>query len=106
MSLHVNSACKSVAFQSDRQLTQRPEVAQDQVCQFGDWSNFIINFLARTLRQSVCNEQGHYFNIRSKHQAKVQVFFDKQLSITLLVFSCIENSSLFDHVNLSETGDF
>jgi hypothetical protein len=106
MSLHVDSACKSVAVQSGLQLRQHPKVAQDQVWQFGEWSNFITNFLARTLRQSVCHGQGHYFDIRSEHQAEVQGFFDKQLPITLPVFSCIEDVSLFDHLNLSNTHDF
>ena len=47
-----------------------------------------------TLRQSVCHGQEHYFDIRSKHWAKVQVFSDKQLPVTLAVFPCIEDASL------------
>jgi hypothetical protein len=55
-------------------------------------------FWPKTRRQQVHHEQGNCHDARSKHQAKVQVSFNKQPHVTLPVFPNNNAGSLFDLV--------
>jgi hypothetical protein len=46
----------------------------------------LYNFLPKTPGQRAHHEQGHCHDARSKHQAKVRVFSDKQPHVTLPIF--------------------
>jgi hypothetical protein len=52
----------------------------------------------KTHGEQARHEQGHCHDARSKHQAKVQVFCDEQLYITLPIFPNNNAGSLFDLV--------
>jgi hypothetical protein len=58
----------------------------------------LSTFWPKTPNSQVCHEQGHCHDARSKHQAKVQVFSDKQHHITLPIFPNHNAGSLFDLV--------
>jgi hypothetical protein len=55
-------------------------------------------FWPKTPRQRAHHEQGHCHDARSKHQAKVQDFFNEQPHITLPIFTNNNAGSLFDFV--------
>jgi hypothetical protein len=55
-------------------------------------------FWPKTPGQRGHHEQGHCHDARSKHQAKVQVFSNKQLHVTLPIFPYNNAGSLFDLV--------
>jgi hypothetical protein len=65
--------------------------------EYGGWMDgFQYRFFwPKTPRQQACYEQGHCYDARSKHQAKVQVFSDKQPHATLPIFPN-NAGSLFD----------
>jgi hypothetical protein len=74
--------------------------------EYGGWSNFIINFWPKTPGQRARHVQGHCHDARSKHQAKVQVFSDKQPHVTLPIFPNNNAGSLFDLVYETQTEQF
>jgi hypothetical protein len=51
-----------------------------------DGPTSILIFWPKTPRQRTHHEQGHCYDARSKHQAKVQVVFDEQPHVTLPIF--------------------
>jgi hypothetical protein len=63
----------------------------------------VLIFWPKTPGQQVRHEQGHCHDERSKHQAKVQVFSDKQPHITLLLFPNNNAGSLFDLVQETQS---
>jgi hypothetical protein len=56
--------------------------------------------------QRARHEQGHCHDARSRHQAKVQVFFDEQLHVTLPIFPNNNAGSLFDLVEETQSEQF
>jgi hypothetical protein len=63
-------------------------------------------FWPKTPRQRARHEQGHCYDARSKHQAKVQVFSDKQPHITLPIFPNNNAGSLFDLAEETQSEQF
>jgi hypothetical protein len=63
-------------------------------------------FWPKTPGQRACHEQGHHHDARSKHQAKVQVFSDKQPHVTLPIFLNNNAGSLFDLVQETQINNF
>jgi hypothetical protein len=63
-------------------------------------------FWPKTPVQRVRREQGHCRDGRSKHQAKVQVFFDEQPQVSLPVFPNNNAGSLFDLVQETQSEQF
>jgi hypothetical protein len=49
---------------------------------YGGWSTLLLIFMPKTPIQRTHHEQRHYYDARSKHQAKVHVSSDEQLHIT------------------------
>jgi hypothetical protein len=60
----------------------------------------------KTPGQRARYEQGHCHDARSKHQAKVQVFSDEQLDVTLPVFPNNNAGSLFNLVQQIQSEQF
>jgi hypothetical protein len=60
----------------------------------------------KTPGQRARREQGHCYDARSKHQAKVQVFSDEQPHVTLPVFPNINAGSLFELVQETQSKQF
>jgi hypothetical protein len=60
-------------------------------------------FWPKTPGQRVRHEQGHCHDSRSKHQAQVQVFSNKQPYVTLPVFPNNNAGSLFDLVDETQS---
>jgi hypothetical protein len=58
----------------------------------------ISTFWPKTPGQRACHEQGHCHGVRSKHQAKDQVFSNEQSHVTLSIFPNNNAGSLFDLV--------
>jgi hypothetical protein len=63
-------------------------------------------FWPKTHGQRAHHEQGHCHDVRSKHQAKVQVFSDEQHHVTLPIFPNINAGSLFDLVQETQSEQF
>jgi hypothetical protein len=70
---------------------------------YGGWSNFYQFFWPKTPRQQARHEQGHCHDARSKHQAEVQVFSDKQPHVTLPIFPNNNAGSLFNLVQETQS---
>jgi hypothetical protein len=60
----------------------------------------------KTPGQRVRHEQGHCYDARSKHQAKVHVFSDEQPHVTLPIFPNNNAGSLFDIVQETQSEQF
>jgi hypothetical protein len=64
-------------------------------------------FWPKTPGERARHEQGHCHDARSKHQAKVQIFSDEQLHVTLPIFPNNNNAdSLFDLVYETQSEQF
>jgi hypothetical protein len=66
----------------------------------------LSSFGPKTSRQRACHVQGCCHVARSKYQAKVQVFSDKQPDVTLPVFPNNNAGSLFDLVQETQSEQF
>jgi hypothetical protein len=63
-------------------------------------------FWPKTPGQRSCHEQGHCHDARSKHPAKVQVFFDDKPHVTLQMFPNNNVGSPFDLVQETQSEQF
>jgi hypothetical protein len=63
-------------------------------------------FWPKTTGQRARHEQGHCHDVRSKDQAKVQVFSDEQPHATLPIFPNNIAGSLFDLVQETQSEQF
>jgi hypothetical protein len=63
-------------------------------------------FWPKTPGQRARHKQGHCYDARSKHQAKVQVFPDEQPHVTLPTFPNNNASSLFDLLQETQSKQF
>jgi hypothetical protein len=68
--------------------------------------NFNIDFWPNTPGQRTRHEQGHCHDERSKHQAKVQVFSDEQLHVTLPIFPNNNAGSMFFLIQETQSEQF
>jgi hypothetical protein len=74
--------------------------------EYGGWSISLSIFWPKTPRQRPRHEQGHCHDARPNHQAKVQVFSDKQPHVTLPLFPNNNVGSLFNLVQETQSEQF